>query len=376
MDFSLSEEQIILKDMAKNFLAKECPKSLVKEIIKDEKGYSPAMWSKMAELGWMGFIFPEKYGGMEGSFLDLTVLIEEMGRACLPSPFFSTVILGGLSILEGGNDDQKDTFLPRIANGEIILTLAITEASASYEPDGIETRFTKTNEGYTIDGTKLFVSDANIADYIIVAARAEESEGNDGIALFIADIKSPGITVTPLHTISEDNQCEVRFEGVKVKEDALIGGLNNGWSIVQKLWPKMVVARCAEMVGGAQEALDMTINYAKEREQFGRPIGTLQAVQHFCSDMVADVDGCRYLTYQAAWTISCGLPCDKEVAMAKAWCSDAFKRVTAKGHQIHGAIGFTEEHDLHLYYKKAKTLELLYGDSDYHREIVAQQMGF
>ena len=375
MDFSLNEEQTILRDMARNFLAKECPKSLVKEISKDEKGYSPLLWSKMAELGWMGFIFPEKYGGMEGSFLDLTVLIEEMGRACLPSPFFSTVILGGISLLEGGNEEQKESFLPKIASGEIILTLAITEVSGNYEPEGIETRFIKTKEGYTIDGTKLFVSDANIADYIIVAARAKESKGDNGIALFIIDAKSLGITVTPLQTISGDNQCEVRFEGVKIKEDALIGGLNNGWSIIQKLWPRIVVARCAEMVGGAQEAMEMTINYAKEREQFGRPLGTLQAVQHFCADMVADVDGCRYLTYQAAWMLSCGLPCEKEAAMAKAWCSDAFKRVTAKGHQIHGAIGFTEEHDLHLYYKKAKTLELFYGDSDFHREIVAQQMG-
>ena len=375
MDFSLNEEQEILRNMARNFLTKECPKSFVKEMNNDERGYSPLLWRKMAELGWMGFVFPEKYGGMEGSFLDLTVLMEEMGRACLPGPFFSTVILGGISLLEGGNEKQKERFLPKIAKGEIILTLAVTEVSGNYEPEGIETRSVKTEEGYTIDGTKLFVPDAHIADYILVAARTEEGKGNNGIALFIIDTKSPGITVTPLKTISGDKQCEVRFEGVKIKEDALIGGLNNGWSIIQKVWPKIVVARCAEMVGGAQEALGMTINYAKEREQFGSPIGTLQAVQHYCADMVADVDGCRYITYQAAWMLSCGLSCDKEVAMAKAWCSDAFRRVTAKGHQIHGAIGFTEEHDLHLYYKKAKTWELFYGDSNFHRETVAQQMG-
>ncbi|MDY7033518.1 MAG: acyl-CoA dehydrogenase family protein [Thermodesulfobacteriota bacterium] len=375
MDFSLSEEQEMLKKTAHDFLTKECPPSFVKETIKDERGYSIDMWKKMADLGWMGLIFPEPYGGMEGSFLDITVLLEEMGKASLISPFFSSVILGGLALLEGGNEKQKDTFLPKVIQGDVLFTLAITEPNGKYSSDGIESTAAKSGEGYIINGTKLFVPYAHVADHIVIVARTGNGLGPDGITLFIVDSKTPGITYTPLITIAGEKEFEVTLDQVEVSYESVLGDLNRGWPIIEKVWPKVIVAKCAEMVGGAQQALEIAINYAKEREQFGRPIGTLQAVQHFCSDMVTDVDACRYITYQAAWMLSCGYPCAKEVAMAKAWCSDAFKRVTAKGQQIHGAIGFTEEHDLHLYYKNAKSWELLYGDSTFHREIVAQQMG-
>jgi len=375
MDFGLSEEQEILRNTTRSFLTKECPPSFVKETIEDERGYSPEIWRKMAEMGWMGFVFPESYGGMGGSFIDMAVLLEEMGRAALPSPFFSTVIMSGLAILEGGNDQQKDEFLPAIVNGDSIFTLAITEQGGEYTPDGIRVTAAKSGNGYVINGAKLFVSDAGIADHIIVVTRTKDGHGADGITLFIVDAEAKGITCTPLLTLSGDKQFEVLFDKVEVSEESILGGLDQGWSVIEKIWPKVITAKCAEMVGGARQALEITIDYAKEREQFGRPIGCLQAVQHFCADMVADVDGCNYITYQAAWMLSSGLPCTKEVAMAKAWCSNAFRRVTAKGHQIHGAIGFTEEHDLHLYYKNAKTWELLYGDSAFHLETVAAEMG-
>jgi alkylation response protein AidB-like acyl-CoA dehydrogenase len=375
MDFGLNEEQEILKKTAHNFLTKECPTSFVKETIKDEKGYSPELWQKMAELGWMGLIFPEQYGGMEGSFLDLAILLEEMGNVCLPGPFFSTVILGGLPILKGGSDKQKEDFLPSIVEGKSIITLAITEPCAKYTPNGIEVRATKSDKGYILEGTKLFVPDAHIANHIIVVARTTEGTGADGITLFIVDSKTTGISCSPLLTIAGDKQFEVVFDKVSVSKDNILGAIDNGWSVIEAIWPKVIVAKCAEMVGGAQKSLEMTVNYAKERKQFGRPIGALQAVQHYCADMVSDVDACRYITYMAAWTISKELPAIKEASMAKAWCSDAFKRVTANGQQVHGAIGFTEEHDLHLYYKNAKSWELLFGDRDVHCEIVAEQMG-
>ncbi len=375
MDFGLSEEQEILRKSTCNVMEKECPPAFVKETIKDEKGYSPELWRKMAELGWMGFIFPESYGGIDGSFLDFTILLEEMGRVCLPSPFFSTVILGGLPILEGGNEEQKDELLPPMINGDLILTLAITEPPGKYTPDGIESRATKSEKGYILDGTKLFVPNAHIADYIIVVARTKDGVDADGITLFLVDAKARGVTCTPLLTIAGDKQFEVALDKVEVTDERILGDIDKGWHIIEKIWSKVIVAACGEMVGGAQQTLKMTIDYAKEREQFGRPLGCLQAVQHFCADMVADVDGCRYITYQAAWMLSEGLSCVKEVAMAKAWCSDAFKRVTKQGQQVHGAIGFTEEHDLHLYYKSAKKWELFYGDSWFHRDAVAEQMG-
>ena len=375
MDFSLNEEQEMLKKTARDFMAKECPPSFVKDMMQDERGYSPDMWRKMAELGWMGLIFPESYGGMNGSYLDLAVLLEEMGKASLCSPFFSSVILGGLTLLEGAKDVHKDEYLRALIQGDVLVTLALTEPTGKYTPDGIKATATKSGEGYTINGTKLFVPYAHTADQIIVAARTGNGVGPNGITLFIVDAKTPGITCSPLVTVAGEKESEVVFDQVQVSYDSILGDLNQGWYIIEKVWPKVLMAKCAEMVGGAQQALEMTVAYAKEREQFGKPIGSLQVVQHFCSDMVTDVDGSRYVTYQAAWMLSCGLPCVKEAAMAKAWCSDAFKRVTAKGQQIHGAIGFTEEHDLHIYYKNAKSWELLYGDSAFHRETVAQQMG-
>ena len=375
MDYSLSEEQEIIKKAAHDFLTNECPTSFIREMIEDEKGYSPEMWKKMADLGWMGFIYPVSYGGMEGSFLDLAVLLEEMGKFILPGPYFSSVILGGQLLLEGGNEKQKDKYIPSIVNGESIFTLALIEASAKYTPGSIKVTAKKSDNGYIIDGTKLFVSDAHVAQQIIVAARTKDGVGADGITLFVVDGKSSGVSYTALPTIAGDKQFVVKFDKVLVPNDNILGDIDQGWSIIEKIWPKIIVCRCAQIVGAAQQAFDMTIQFVKERKQFGQPLGTLQAIHHFCADMAADLDGCRYMTYQAAWMLSEGLPCVKEIAMAKSWCSDAFKRITAKAHQAHGAMGFTEEYDLHLYYKNAKSWELLYGDSAFHREVVAQQMG-
>lgn len=372
MDFSLNEEQKILKNTARDFFEKECPKSLVKEMLKDELGYSPQLWKKMADLGWMCLVLDPGYGGIGGSFLDLTLLMEEMGRALLPGPFFSTVILGSLTILEAGDEEARQKLLPAIAAGDLILTLALTEPDGCYSQEGIKTEAVKKGEDYVINGTKLFIPDAHIAQYIICVAR---TGGIGEITLFLVDSKSSGLTITPLLTIAGDKQSEVIFNNVKIPPGHILGQIGRGWTYLEKVWPSVIVARCAEMVGGAQQALDMTAQYAKERHQFGRPIGSFQAIQHYLADMLTQVEACRHLTYQAAWLVSEELPCKKEVAIAKAWCSDAFKRVTSVAHQIHGAIGFTEEHDLYLYYKHAKAWELTFGDASNHKEVVAQEMG-
>jgi 3-oxocholest-4-en-26-oyl-CoA dehydrogenase beta subunit len=371
MDFSLNEEQKILKNTAREFFEKECPKSLVKEMIKDELGYCPQLWKKMADLGWMGMVLDPRYDGIGGSFLDLTLLLEEMGRALFPGPFFSTVVLGALTIMASGDEKNKQKLLPAIAAGDLILTLGLTEPNGHYGQEGMKTEAVKKGGDYIINGTKLFVPDAHIARYVICVART----ANGGITLFLVDTRSSGVTLTPLLTIAGDRQSEIIFNNVKMHSGYILGELGKGWSYIEEVWPKVVVARCAEMVGGAQQVLDMTVQYAKERHQFGRPIGSFQAIQHYIADMLTEVEGCRHLTYQAAWMLSEGLPCKKEVAVAKSWCSDAFKKVTGVSHQVHGAIGFTEEHDLYLYYKHAKAWELLFGDAYHHRETVAQEMG-
>jgi len=371
MDLAFSEEQEMLKKMARDFLSKECPKTLVRQMEEDDKGYTPDLWAKMAELGWMGLAFPEAYGGGGGSFLDLAVLLEEQGRACLPGPFFSTVVLGGYTILEAGTEEQKKEFLPKISQGKEIITLALTEPSATYSAEGIELAATAEGDHEILNGTKLFVADAHVANHLIVAAKAARG----GITLFIVDAKSPGISYTLLKTIASDKQCEVVFDKVKVPKKNILGGQGKGWLVIEKVLQRAAVAKCAEMLGGAQQVLEMTVDYAKQRVQFGKPIGSFQAIQHHCANMAIDVDGCRFITYQAAWMLSEGIPATKEVAMAKAWTSEAYRRVTALGHQVHGGIGFIKDHDMQLYYRRAKAAEVTYGDADFHREVVAREIG-
>jgi len=376
VDFTLSEEQEMLKTAARDFLSEKCSKTLVREMETDEKGYSPELWQEMAQLGWMGLAFPESYGGSGMSLLDLSVLLEEMGRACLPGPFFSSIVLGGLTVLEAGNDEQKQKHLPRIASGEEIFTLALTEASGHYDAASITVEATTDGDAYVINGTKLFVPDAHIADYLLCVARTgEKSEPEDGITIFIVDAKSPGISHTVLKTISGDKLCEVVFDQVRVPGENILGQLDRGWDVVQKMIERAAVAKCCDLVGVLQSVLEMTLDYARDRKQFDRPIGSFQVIQHYCSDIATDVDGTRFIVGQATWMLSEGLPCTKEIAIARAWAGDAYERVVTLAHQIHGAIGCTIDHDLQFYTRRGKAAVLSYGDGDFYREIVAQNMG-
>jgi alkylation response protein AidB-like acyl-CoA dehydrogenase len=376
MDLGLNEEQEMLRESARDFLQKECPKQLVRRLDESNEGYSPELWRKMAELGWMSLVFPEKYEGSERNFLDLAILLEEMGYNIVPGPFFSTVVLGGLTILTAGSEEQKTEFLPQIARGEMILTLALTEPSASYDAVSVKTKAVARNGGYVIKGTKLFVINANVANYILCVARTKETKNpEDGITIFLVDAGSPGLECTLLKTLARDKQCEVVFDNVTVSEKSIVGKRDEGWPIVKDILQKAAVAKCAEMVGGAQAALDMTVNYAKERVQFGRPIGSFQAIQHYCANMAMDVGGSRFVTYKAAWKVSEGLPAALDAAIAKAWVSEAYGRVALLAHQIFGAIGFTMDHDIHLYYRQAKAAEMIFGGGDFHRAAVARELG-
>lgn len=377
MDFHLTEEQKMLRESARDFLTAECPKTFVRAMEKDDRGYTAEIWKKMADLGWMGIAFPEAYGGIGGDLLDLLLLLEEMGRACLPGPFFSTVVLGGFTLLEAGNESQKKEFLPLIAGGDRILTLAhIEPGSIQFDPFFIQLTAQPGENHYTLEGTKLFVPHARMAGWLICAARTQgEPSSPEGISLFLVGSGSPGLTWELLETVARDKQCAVRFQGVKVPADNLLGPLHGGAPVVEKVIAKAALAKCAEMVGGAQFVLDMCVSYAKEREQFGKLIGTYQAVQHHCANMLIFIEGARYITYKAAWTLSRGLPSAKLIAAAKAWASDASKRVAALGHQIMGGTGYMEEHEMTLYSRRAKAAEVAFGDAGYHRKIVAGEIG-
>jgi len=375
MNFTFAEEQEMLKKMARDFLTDKCPKAAVKQMQESEKGYSPELWQEMAGLGWMGLALPEKYGGTEMSFLDLTVLLEEMGRACLPGPFISTVVLGALPILESGTEEQKQKYLPGISAGKTIFTLALTEPSANYNANGVTVKATPDKDSYVINGTKLFVPDANVADFMLCVARTDEkSVDENGLTVFIVDAKSPGISHSVLKTIAHDKLCEVVFNGVKVSKDSVLGKPDQGWAVVQKIMQKAMVAKCAQSLGGLQQTLEMTVAYAKERVQ-GKIIGSFQVIQHYCATMATDVDGSRFSTYQAAWMLSQGLPCVTEVVIAKAFANEAFGRVSTLAHQIHGAIGCTIDHDLQYYTRQGAAAALSYGSGDACREMLSQEMG-
>ena len=308
--------------------------------------------------------------------MDLVVLLEEMGRACLPGPFVSTVVLGGMPVAEFGTEEQKQDILPKVCEGKAIMTLALTEPSARYEAASVQVKAVAEGDGYVIDGTKLFVNDANVADYMIVVARtAEKANPEEGITLFIVDAKSPGISTFVLRTIAGDRQCEVSFDKVKVPKANVLGKVDQGWGMVKRIMEWAALAKAAEMMGGAQQVLEMTVEYAKERVQFDRPIGSFQIIQHYLADMSIDVDSSRVSLHKAAWMLSEGMECTKEISVIKGWLSEAYRRVAAQSHQIHGAIGFTKDHDLELYFRRAKAGELYFGDADFHREIVAQQLG-
>jgi len=360
MDFSLAEEQEMLRKSARDFLAAECSKDLVREMAKDETGFPRELWKQMAELGWLGLLIPEAYGGSES----------------LPGPFFSTVALGGLSILEAGSERQKQELLPRLAQGDLLLTLALTEPEGEYTAEGIQTKAVEKDGGFTIQGTKLFVPDAHVSDYIICVARTTKSERpEDGITLFLVNSEASGVHCSVLKTIAGDKQCEVVLDRVKAPRSEIVGVLNQGWPIMERVLEKATVARCAEMIGGARQVLEMTVDYAKERKQFDRPIGSFQAIRHYCANMITEVDGCFLITYEAAWKLSQGLPASHDVFMAKAYVSEKFRQIVTVAHEIHGAIGFTEDHDLPLYFKRAKAWEYSFGDSPFHLNKVAKIAG-
>ena len=373
MDLGLTEAQQMLKNSAREFLEAECPDTYVRAMEQEERGYTPDMWQKLAEQGWLALVFPEQYGGVGMSFLDLTILLEEMGRALLPSPFFSAVIMGGMTVMDAGTEAQKQEFLPGICEGQVLVTLALTEPGARWDAASVQATATASGDGYVINGTKLFVPNAHVSDYLIVAARTGDAE--EDITLFIVAKEARGVNHTLLKTIASDRQSEVVLDSVAVPSSSVLGDVNKGWATIKKVLHWGAVGKCAEMTGGSQQVLDMTVEYVKQRAQFGRPIGSFQAIQHQCANMSADVESSRYITHQAAWRLSEGLPAEREVAMAKAWVSSAHRRVCALGHQCHGAIGFTKEHRLQLYSRRAKAAEFAFGDSDSHLEAVARLIG-
>jgi alkylation response protein AidB-like acyl-CoA dehydrogenase len=375
MDLRFSETQEILKKMARDFLATECPKTLVRKLEQSEEGYSPEIWNKMAELGWMGLIIPEEYGGMGYSFQDLVVLMEEIGRNTLPGPFVATVT-SIFPILKAGTEEQKKELLPKIAQGKLITTTALLEADGVFDASGITVKATPEGDNFVINGTKLFVEMAHVANYILCAARTTGGASPEkGVTLFLIDSKTPGISCEVIPTTAADKLCEVRFKDVAVPKKNILGQLDEGWPIVETMARKGAIAKCAESVGGIETCVEMTVAYSKERVQYDRPIGAFQALQHKMADMWTAMETSRYLVYEVAWMESLGLPCAKEASMAKAYVNEVYKDVAKWAVRLHGAIATSADHDIPFYYRRSKAADIAFGNTDFHREIVAQKIG-
>ena len=370
MDLDFSSEQEMLRDSALKFLVNECPYSKVKEIEDSEPGYSPELWAKIAELGWLGLLFPERYGGYGGQFMDLIIIQEAMGRFVHPSPFFSTVIQCGLIILEGGREDQKMALLPRIAEGGLIMSLAQYEEDGSFRLGDINLKAGIKGNRYILNGTKLFVMNANVANQLIVVVRT----GGSDLSLLLVDTDTPGLTITKIPTIGKDNCCEVVFKDVLVDKENIIGASGEGERILERMNLKAAVTKAAEMVGGCKACIDITADYARQREQYGRPIGGFQAIQHYMANMMLEYDTCRNYLYQVAWLVDEGEDYIAQASGLKACVNQAYNFISERAIQIHGGIGTTREGDIGLFYRKAKAGETICGDSEFLYEKVIEKL--
>ncbi len=376
MDFGFNEDQELLRDSARAFLEKECPMTLVRRLMAEEEGHDPALWRQMAALGWLGMMIPEEDGGIGLSFVEMALLLEEMGRVVLPGPFFSTAVCSASLLSAQATGPAARALLPGIAAGEIRATIAWLESSGQLAPEAIEAEWSPVSGGVELRGTKVFVPDAIGADWLIVAAREAGSEGPSGIDLFLVPGKADGVTMTGLKTLDQTRkQAEVCLDAVRVPLADRVGAKGSGWRQLERLADAARAGLAAESCGGAARILEMSVDYAKVREQFGKPIGSFQAIQHKCADMMVKVESGRSAAWYAAWAIASGSPeAHLASAMAKAYCSDAFREVAGEGIQIHGGIGFTWEHDMHIYFKRAKSSEVAFGDSVWNRETIAQEI--
>jgi alkylation response protein AidB-like acyl-CoA dehydrogenase len=360
MNFAFSEEQEELRKMVRSFLENKSAEEAVREQMETSNGYDAAVWGQMgSEMALQGIAIPEEFGGQGYSFIELGVVLEEMGRALLCAPYFSSVVLAANTLLLSGDDAAKKAHLPGIAAGETIATLATTEPSGRWDEAGITIEAKGSGSDFTISGTKSFVLDGHTANLIIVAARTGK-----GVSLFAVDGNASGLTRTALSTM---------FNNTPAK---LIGTEGKGWDVLSQVFDLAAVALAAEQVGGAQKVLEMAVQYAKDRIQFGRPIGSFQAIKHKCADMLLEVESAKSAAYYGMW---CAAEMNDELAsvasLAKAYCSEAYFHAAAENIQIHGGIGFTWEHPAHLYFKRAKSSELIFGDPTYHRELLAQRIG-
>jgi alkylation response protein AidB-like acyl-CoA dehydrogenase len=373
IDFGLSEEQAALQRSAREFLASQCPPALVRDTAKSDDGVPRDLYRQMAELGWMGVLVPERQGGLGLGALDLALLLEELGRVAAPGPFLATqLVVAGL--LRAGTAAQRAAWLPALLAGEAFATLAHVEESDQQEPAGVQARAVETPDGWMLSGTKLFVPEAPSATVFLVAARTTGGAGPDGVSLFLVERDARGVRVKPHRHVDLTRRFgELVLKDVGVSKTALVGDEGRGWPVLARLLDLAAAGIAADSLGGAQHAFEMALEYSRVREQFGRKIGSFQALKHIAAEMLADIEPARSLVWYAAYAWD-RRPREaaRAAAMAKASLGDVYSRTVRRSVEMHGGIGFTWEFDLQLWFKRAHTNEALFGDPSFHRERIAR----
>jgi len=372
MDFDFTQEQVMLRNLTREFLTRESTPRAVRTLMEEPSGFSDATWQQMSEMGLPGLAIDPGYGGHGLGMVELALVLDEMGRAAYPGPFFATTVLAASAIAAGGQPNQLARFLPDIAQGRTKATLALIEDALSWAGSGVRMTAERRGNEFVLKGTKRFVPFAQAADLILVAART--GSGDDGTTVFAVQADAAGLSQLPNVEMDHTSKTStLTFDGVAVAADAVIGEVDRGWAVIGPTLQRAAIGASAEMLGAARRCMEMSVEYAKVRQQFGQPIGAFQAIKHACAEMLLEVENAHAATYYAAWAVDAGAP-DAELAasVAKAYVGDASRKVCGSSIQVHGGIGFTWEYDLHLYVKRAKHLEPLYGDADFHRERALQ----
>jgi len=374
MDVLLNEEERMVRDIARKFLEKECPPAVVRAMEEDEKGYPPALWRNAAELGWQGMCLPEKWGGQNLPLVFLGLVLEEVGRAIAPLPLHSTVV-AALAIAHDGTPAQGEAILTGVVRGEKILTWAFMEQDPRLLPEAIQMKAVASGDHFVLNGTKLFVDNFAVADACLVACRtAPASPRSAGLSLFLVDAKSAGLSHVPLVTMARDKQSEVTFKDVRVPKANLIGKVNEGYPVIERMLDRATALLSAQILGAARKDAEMAFEYAKYRVAFGKPIAAFQSIQHVCADMMNWLDGGQLLTYEALWKMDQGMPAGVEVSQAKAFCNEKCEAVVRYSQIIHGGIGFMMEFDLQLWFRRVSAWGMRLGTSYEHRARIARAL--
>lgn len=373
MDIVLSEAQEMLKRSARELLQTECSVNIVRNMENDENGFPVQLWDRISRLGWNALPFPESYGGSSGSFFDLALLVEELGYSAAPVPFISSTVLGGFLIMEAGSIEQKAELLPKIASGETLLSLAYLDGDGGAEEVGVGNPVEPKLDGFLLSGVKKFVSDAHLANYILWVDRTKNGRSpTRGLSLFLIDSKDSAISMNRMASVGGDKLFQVQVTDKFVRTSDAVGRIHHAGSSLQKVLLRATALKCAEMVGGAQAVLDMTIEYVKGRVQFGRPIGSFQAVHHHCADMYRELQMGRLLAYQACWLLENSMPSDSAVYAAKLKLNHAYPLITRLAHQVTGAVGYYTEYPLELYTRRALAASVSFGGVDYHAKSLSK----